>query len=848
MSLRPGQRLGPYEILSALGAGGMGEVFRARDARLGRDVAIKVLPPERADDPAFRRFEQEARAAGALNHPHVLAVFDVGREGDAPYMVTELLEGQTLRERMVGELLPVRKAVEIADEIAQGLAAAHERGIVHRDLKPENVFITRDGRVKIIDFGLAKLNPPLAETGETATLDTSAPATGAGTVLGTVGYMSPEQARGNAADHHADIFALGAVLYEMLSGRRAFRAASAVETLHAILREDPPPLPPERGIPLSVDRIVRRCLEKHADERFQSARDLAFALESLSVESRTESRPVTEVDGVPARERLRLRRLVAPVLLVALLAGAFALGRRSTARAMPTFTPLTFRRGTVLDARFTADGHTVVYSSLWDGNPPEIFSLRLDGLDSTSLGLPPARLLGLSSEGELAILVAKAGDARGDWQGTLARVPLSGGPPRAVLDDVWSADWSPDGRELAVVRLVDGEARLEYPIGHVLRRGLTFLQGSPQLRMSPRGDRLALHSDEGVAIVDREGRSTVIPLPPVKHGLAWAADGDELWVLAGAPGAMPSLWGGRAGGQTREIARWTMTFLHDVARDGRLLAHQGFERVGVRAAAPRETVEREMGVLAGTLPIGFSSDGSQLLLMDFGLAGRSFLRPTRGGPPLLLARGRPLALSADGAAVLVDPGWPGPPKLLLTPTGAGESRALSTEGLETIESAWLAAGGRAVLNASARGGRRRAFVVDAAGGKPVPVTPEGVLSVSDSLSEGTILGWGGDGTLARYRLADGTATPVAARVPKQTYPLRLSADARSVFLAEPGVPGRIDRLDVATGRRTPWKVLRPDDAAGVFLVDSFQVTGAGEAYAYSYQRFLQDLLLVRGVR
>jgi len=247
MSLRPGQRLGPYEILSAIGAGGMGEVFRARDARLGRDVAIKVLPPERADDPSFRRFEQEARATGALNHPHVMAVFDVGREGDAPYMVTELLEGQTLRERMAGELLPVRKAIEIADEIAQGLAAAHERGIVHRDLKPDNVFITRDGRVKIIDFGLAKLNFPVVDSGETATVDTGAPATGAGTVLGTVGYMSPEQARGNTADHRSDIFALGTVLYEMLSGRRAFRAASAVETLHAILREDPPPLPPHRA-------------------------------------------------------------------------------------------------------------------------------------------------------------------------------------------------------------------------------------------------------------------------------------------------------------------------------------------------------------------------------------------------------------------------------------------------------------------------------------------------------------------------------------------------------------------------------------------------------------------------
>jgi len=268
----------------------------------------------------------------------------------------------------------------------------------------------------------------------------------------------------------------------------------------------------------------------------------------------------------------------------------------------------------------------------------------------------------------------------------------------------------------------------------------------------------------------------------------------------------------------------------------------------VRAAAPREPGEREMGVLAGTVPISLSSDGRQLLLMDFGLAGRSFLRPTLGGPPLLLARGRPLALSADASSVLVDPGWPGPPKLLLTPTGAGESRSLSTEGLETIESAWLAPPGRAVLNASARGGRRRAFVVDAAGGKPVPVTPEGVLAVGDSFAGGTLIGWAGDGTLARYGVSGGDPVAIGARLPKHTHPLRLSEDGRALFVAEPGVPARIDRLDLASGERKAFKVLQPEDAAGVYLVDGFLVTATGEAYAYSYQRFLQDLYLVAGIR
>jgi eukaryotic-like serine/threonine-protein kinase len=848
MTLRPGERLGPYEILGSIGAGGMGEVFRARDARLGRDVAVKILPPERSADPdGFRRFEQEARAAGALNHPHVMSVLDVGHEGNVPFLVTELLEGQTLRARLADGPLPLAKALDLADQIAQGLAAAHDKRIVHRDLKPDNVFITRDGHAKIIDFGLAKLTTLTgARDGATASIDAGAPETDAGTVLGSVGYMSPEQVRGDAADHRADLFALGAVLYEMLSGRRAFHGASAVETLHAILKEQPPPFAPESGVPISVDRIVRRCLEKRPDERFQSARDLAFALEGLSGQSRTQAYSMTQALRRPLRERIRLRTVAAGVLLVTLVAGAYVVGQRSAGTTLPTFTPLTFRRGVVLDARFTADGHTIVFAALWDGNPPEIFSLRLDSQDPTPLNLPPARVLSLSSQGELAILLAKAGDARGDWQGTLARVPLSGGPPRPVLEDVWAADFSPDGRELAVVRMVEGEGRLEYPIGRVLKRGLRFQMGGPRLRVSPRGDRLALNSDDGVAIVDREGQTTVVAVPPVRHGLAWAPDGESIWVLASEPGSLPGLWSARAEGKPRELARWTMANLHDVARDGRVLAHQGFERVGVRATAPGAKGERDLGVFAGSLPMSLSADGTQLLLMDFSMSGRAFLRPTLGGPPLMLGRGRPLALAPDAGSVLLDPGWPGPPQLVLSPTGAGESRPVSTAGLASVESGWLAPGGRAILNASpAGGGRRRAYRVDAGGGAPVPVTPEGVIAIADAMPSESVLGWSPDGALARYPLKGGTPMPVVARVPKETYPL--AADERVVYVGQPGVPGRIDYIDLKSGQRTAWQTVRPEDAAGVFLVDTFVVAPNRAAYAYSYQRFLQDLYLITGV-
>jgi len=283
MALAEGSRLGPYEIIGRLASGGMGVVYRARDPRLGRDVAVKVLSDAVAADPdRLKRFEREARAAGALDHPNVVAVHDVGNVDGTPFVVTELLEGETLREQLRSGALPPRKAVELAVQIAHGLAAAHERGIVHRDLKPENLFLTRDGRVKILDFGLAKLRLP--DTGFGSEAQTLSRDTSPGAILGTLGYLSPEQARGRESDARSDIFALGAVLYEMLAGQPAFAGPSAADTLSAILREDPPALEAGTRLPAGLERIVQRCLEKNPAERFGSARDLGFALEASSPE------------------------------------------------------------------------------------------------------------------------------------------------------------------------------------------------------------------------------------------------------------------------------------------------------------------------------------------------------------------------------------------------------------------------------------------------------------------------------------------------------------------------------------------------------------------------------------
>ena len=399
-ALEPGTRLGPYEILALVGAGGMGEVYRARDPRLGRDVAVKVLRPgPGATEDRLRRFEQEARAAGALNHPGLLSVFDAGRHEGAPYLVFELLEGASLRSRLGSGALPLRKAVDYAIQMAHGLAAAHERGIVHRDLKPENVFLTADGRVKILDFGLAKLRPEL---------DTDAVRKGGttpeeqltrdGTVLGTAAYMSPEQLRGRPTDARSDVFSLGAVVYEMVSGRRAFAGDATAETMAAILKTDPQPL---TGVPSGLEAVVRRCLEKEAGERFQSARDVAFALSAVGTATgATAPSPTPERAGW-------LPRLALALLALAVVAGAWAVGRRTASLAPPSYTPLTFSRGLVQSARFGPDGQTIVYGAGWEGQPSRLFLGRADSLESRPLDLPEGDILSISRTGEMAIVLGR---------------------------------------------------------------------------------------------------------------------------------------------------------------------------------------------------------------------------------------------------------------------------------------------------------------------------------------------------------------------------------------------------------------------------------------------------------
>ena len=471
MTLVTGTRLGPYEIVSPIGAGGMGEVYRARDTRLGRDVAVKVLPNLFADDEQrLVRFEQEACAAGALNHPNILAIYDVGKQDGSPYVVCELLEGETLRERLDGAALPPRKAIDYALQVARGLAAAHEKGIVHRDLKPENIFINRDGRVKILDFGLAKLIEPKVAHAQTE-IPTRRVNTSHGVVMGTVGYMSPEQVSEREVDHRSDIFSFGAILYEMLSGRRAFPGGSAAESMSAILKEDPTALSElNRNLTPALERVVRHCLEKRPGERFQSGHDLAFALEALTEPSGSASTSHAALAPAIRRERLLIVGIAA-LLLATLALGILVFRRPKEQRTQPVRFLISqigtkpAPEGGVISLSesgvISPDGRQLVMN-VWDS--AGVYELWLRSLDS----LNARPLPGTQSAGSIRSFWSPDSRFIGFFSdGKLKKIEAAGGPPQIICDALVGAGgaWNRDGVILFSPENSSGLYRVSASIG-----------------------------------------------------------------------------------------------------------------------------------------------------------------------------------------------------------------------------------------------------------------------------------------------------------------------------------------------------------------------------------------------
>ena len=859
MSLQPGARLGPYEILSPLGAGGMGEVYRARDTRLGREVAIKVLPAHLSDDrEALARFEREAKAVAALSHPNILAIHDFERIDDNAFAIMELLDGETLRERLSGSAMPVRKAVEVGTQVARGLAAAHEKGIVHRDLKPENVFLTKDGHVKILDFGLAKVGGPmLPDSGKTLTTPPEG-ATGPGVVLGTVGYMSPEQARGLPADARSDIFSFGAVLYELLTGVRAFQGASAVETMSAILKEDPPELETgSRPLPPGLQRVLHHCLEKDPAHRFHDAHDLAFALENLGSSVSEEQR--ADVRGMERRQRAWSRSgflLRALPWLVAMASVVAALWMRG-AKGLPApgdFRQINLRTEAIFRAAFAPDGTTVVYSAAGKGNRPELFVVRPDNPVPQPMGLRDTHLLNVSSQGEMAVLIGARYIHHRLFTGTLARVPTGGGAPREVLENVRDADWSPDATQLAIIRDVNGKDRLEYPIGTVLLEASGYLS---DLRVSPEGNQIACFEhpirwdDRGAVIaVDAKGRVSVLADGfEALEGLAWSTDGKEILFSATYAGVNNSrVCAVDLSGRMRVVFESPGGItLHDIHRTGRWLTTRDDRLAAVMAHLDGAEEDRDLSWLDGSYNPLLSHDGRTILFSDYSLfAGASYalcMRGVDGSPVVRLGEGDIQDLSMDGKWVLSHL-FTTPARLMVYPTGAGESRRVELEDLEPRGFAeWFRDGTRIMVGASKPGRGMRCYLASLRGGSPRPLTPEGIVAGHLSPDERWVLAKDSGGAHVLYPIEGGDPQP-ARGLDRVDEVIRWASDGRSVLVRRgTEIPCRVERVELEAGRRELLRAIAPSDLTGLIRIRPASFSDDERSYAYQVNRMTSKLFV-----
>jgi eukaryotic-like serine/threonine-protein kinase len=865
MPLTRGERLGPYEIVEPLGSGGMGEVYRAWDPKLARNVAIKVLNADATPDAAaVKRFEQEARLTSALNHPSIVTIHDTGHSDSQFYIVMEIVEGQSLRHLMARGRPTLKKALQIASQLADALAKAHEVGIVHRDLKPENVMVSGDGHVKIVDFGLAKLAEPAAAFGSPGRAPTSTLSTRE-LLLGTIGYMSPEQASGLETDFRTDQFAFGAILYELMTGARAFHKSTGVETLAMIISGEPArALTINPTLPLPIVWLIDRCLSKDPVDRYASTRDLAQEAQNLRDHA-------ADLDALEHPFRAgALRRSTAVV--VAALTAAILLGAGATAayfmtradraahaviRTPATFKQLTFRRGYVDNARFPPDAGTIFYSATWDGGLVETFETRSSSPESRTVLGTPAGLASISRSGELALLRR----CRLDWGqciGTLATMPL-GGAPRDLLENVISADWAPDGRTLAAVQVADGEYRLHYPVGKLLYATSGRLG---YMKFSPRGDRIAMVeypvlSDESgfIRVVDLAGKATTVASGwRTIRGLDWSPAGNEIWVSASESGKTCSIYAVSLAGTRRLILHTPGdTNLYDVAPDNRVLLAHGMPRTHMIWSGAKG--QRELSWLDWSTVADLSADGKTVLFYEWGQAVGAtpvvYIRNVDGSDAIRLGEGKALALSPDRrwALALQETSQS---RLVLLPTGTGDSRSLPAGRLTDFYWAkWFPDGKRLLVVGAGPDGAPGSYIQEIDTGRLEPIAEKGMLASMVSPDGRRLLV--GD-PLEGFLLwpLDGSKPTVVQGLGRDERPIQWSADGRYLYLKGPeDTVIRIYRFDLATARRELLREFVPRDPSGVIGVASgrseLAMSQDGSDYVFTYWAAVRYLFLAEGL-
>ena len=854
--LQPGQSLLHFKLVEKIGEGGMGEVWKAIDGQLDREVAIKVLPAALSDDrERLARLEREAKLLASLNHPNIAAIYGFP-DADVRFLAMELVRGEDLAQVLARGPMPVREALDAARQVASALEAAHDSGVIHRDLKPANVKRTPEGQIKVLDFGLAKtLLPSGPSSGQSATVTSAGSAVGL--ILGTASYMSPEQARGQPVDRRTDLWAFGCLLYEMLSGAKAFDGPTVTDVLAAVVTGEPDWEKLPAATPASVRRLLRRCLEKDARKRLRDAGDASLLLDDNPEDAKT--------SPVPRVPLARSSSVIPTAALVVALAGVAAGwwiahrgGEPPKSATEISFRRVTFSRGMMRSARFAPDGRTFIYGAAWDGPPIRLYLARTESAETTPLSLQPAELMSISKTGDMAVALNYRFYG---WmaEGTLARTSLLGGAPREILENVRAADWSPDGSQFAVVHRVGGTDQIEYPIGTVLAKTTGYFA---DIRISPDGERIAFadHPSWGdnrghISVVDRSGKKATLASDfAAVQGVAWAPDGKEVWFTAISGDEGSTLNAVDLAGRRHVIYTsigWIELF--DIAADGRvLLGYQRTEREAVALLAgstePRPLVVPGESSVVRTL----SPDGRSVLVANqIPKEYETFvIRSDRPGA-VRLCPGESIALSPDGAWALTSSA--DYRTFFVSPLGMGPTRRIpNPDGIEYASiGTWMPDGKRFIVAGRKGGGSTRGYVIDATSGAGKAFGAEGVLwplftgpPVSPDGKYAVFQDPGG--TPKRWPIDGGDPLPIPGLLPEDQ-PVMWTADGTALFVTRKAVPIPIVKLDLATGTRTPWLTVAPTDSAGLRYAIA-TITPDGKHWAISAAKLLTDLYVVEGLR